>query len=278
MELSEIDRIEADLARTRERMRVRLNELGHHLAPRQMVDDALVRFRGGRGADFTDDLIGRAKANPLPAGIAGVAIAWLMAGRNRPVPESRGRPVIAVSPQPVGRESPIVSERPEVQPATGGRDRHSADTFINTGIRPMTRSNRSTISSVTANPFALGAAAALVGIIAGALIPTLRKEEEALGSVATKLRVAGRDLAQDVVDHGGQVVEETLAAAKGSADSHGLSGAKPVGELFADVKSGALAEDVRQVAHDTLQAGRDSTQTHLAGTTETAKPEAGTKA
>ncbi|WP_267382442.1 MULTISPECIES: hypothetical protein [unclassified Sphingomonas] len=142
----------------------------------------------------------------------------------------------------------------------------------------MTRSNRSTISSVTSNPFALGAAAALVGIIAGALIPTLRKEEEALGSVATKLRVAGRDLAQDVIDHGGQVVGETFAAAKGSADAHGLSGAKPVGELFADVKSGALAKDIRQVAHETLQAGRDSTETHLAATTETVQSEADTKA
>ena len=64
----------------------------------------------------------------------------------------------------------------------------------------MANSTHGKISSVTGNPFALGATAALVGIIAGALIPTLRKEEEALGSVATKLRVAGRDLAQDVVE------------------------------------------------------------------------------
>ncbi|WP_267382443.1 MULTISPECIES: DUF3618 domain-containing protein [unclassified Sphingomonas] len=89
MDTSEIDRIEADLARTRERIRIRLNELRHHLTPRQMVDDAFVRFRGGQGGDFTDDVIGRVKANPVPAGIAGLAIAWLMAGKTEVASQSR---------------------------------------------------------------------------------------------------------------------------------------------------------------------------------------------
>ena len=139
----------------------------------------------------------------------------------------------------------------------------------------MAHSTNRTLATVTGNPFALGAAAALVGIIAGALIPTLRKEEEALGSVATKLRVAGRDLAQDVVDRGGHVVEDTIGAAKGSADAHGLSAAKPIGAMFADVKSGALAEDVKQVAQDALQAGRDSAQAHMSAGTEKSNADAG---
>ena len=127
----------------------------------------------------------------------------------------------------------------------------------------MTQSTSGMISKVIGNPFALGAAAAVVGVVVGALFPTLRKEEEALGSMATKLRVAGRDLAQDVVDRGGHVVDDAIGAAKGSADAHGLSAAKPIGEVFTDVKSGALAHDVREVAQETLQAGRDSAQTHL---------------
>ena len=127
----------------------------------------------------------------------------------------------------------------------------------------MAQSTSGMISKVTGNPLALGAAAAMVGVVVGALFPTLRREEEALGSVATKLRTAGRDLAQDVVDRGGHVVEDAIGAAKGSADAHGLSAAKPIGEVFADVKSGALAHDVREVAQETLHAGRDSAQTHL---------------
>ena len=129
------------------------------------------------------------------------------------------------------------------------------------------------ISSFTGNPFVLGAAAAVVGIIAGALIPTLRKEEEALGSVASKLRVAGCDLAQDVVDRSGHIVEDTLGAVKVSADAHGLSGAKPIGEVFADVKSGALVQDVKHVAQETLQAGRESTHAHLLDTVDKPHPD-----
>ena len=132
----------------------------------------------------------------------------------------------------------------------------------------MAQSTSSMISKVSGNPFALGAAAAVVGVVVGALFPTLRKEEEALGPVATKLRAAGRDLAQDVVDRGGHIVEDAIGAAKGSADAHGLNADKPIGEMFADVKSGALAHDVREVAQDTLQAGRDSVKTHLSDATE----------
>jgi len=270
----EIARIEGDLARTRERMAGRLDELQQHLVPRQMLNDALVRLRGGRGADFTDDLVSRVKANPLPAGIAGVAVAWLMASKRALPTSNRARPPIAISTRPAGsgiaEEVRDLTLRTSVTvTVTGGA------TSPSTGTRPMANPTRSKISSVTGNPFALGAAAALVGIIAGALIPTLRKEEEALGSVATKLRVAGRDLAQDVVDRGGHVVEDTLGAVKGSADAHGLSSAKPIGEVFADVKSGALVEDVKHVAQEALQAGRDSAQTHLSGTGDKSQPDVG---
>ena len=52
----EIARIEGGPARTRARMATRIDELQRHLTPRQMLNDALVGIRGGRGADFTDDL------------------------------------------------------------------------------------------------------------------------------------------------------------------------------------------------------------------------------
>ena len=120
-------------------------------------------------------------------------------------------------------------------------------------------------ASVAGNPFALGAIAALVGIVAGALLPVSEQEEAALGSTATKLRTAGRDLAQDVVDRGGRVATDTLEAIKGSANAHGLTTDKPIGELLADVKSGDLLGNVKQVAQETLQAGKDSAQTHIAG-------------
>ena len=50
-DLTETDRIERDLARTRARMDSRLDELQDHLTPKQMLNDAFAYFRGGDGAD-----------------------------------------------------------------------------------------------------------------------------------------------------------------------------------------------------------------------------------
>jgi hypothetical protein len=92
-ELSETDRIEADLARTRARMDSRLDELQDHLTPKQMLNDAFSYFRGGSGADFTGDLIARAKNNPVPVALAGIGIAWLMASNSdSPSPKPKLKP------------------------------------------------------------------------------------------------------------------------------------------------------------------------------------------
>lgn len=326
VELTETDRIERDLARTRARMDGRLDELQEHLTPKQMVNDAFAYFRGGDGADFTTDLVTRVKANPLPVALAGIGIAWLMAsGRASAAPhhvphqahqdlearlryaegnvhraddddddsyasrldEARGSIVgVARTASDTGAsyaqriKDAVASATQSAREKTHDINAGASDAFarigdsankhgaaLQEGTQIMARSARDTLSSVTSNPFALGAIAAVVGAVAGALIPTLDEEEAALGSVATKVRTAGRDLAQDVVDRGGRVANETLAAVKDSADAHGLTSDKPVGELLSDVKSGDLVGNVKQVAQETLQAGKDSAQTHLTGST-----------
>lgn len=136
-------------------------------------------------------------------------------------------------------------------------------TKIQEGTQTMARSTSNVLSSVTSNPFALGALAAVVGLVAGSLIPTSDEEEHALGSVATKLRTSGRDLAQDVVDRGGRIASDTLGAVKDSAEAHGLTSGKPIGEVLSDVKSGALVDQVKHVANETLQAGKDSAHARI---------------
>ena len=326
VELTETDRIERDLARTRARMDGRLDELQEHLTPKQMVNDAFAYFRGGNGADFTTDLVTRVKANPLPVALAGIGIAWLMAsGRTSAAPnsvphqpyadfdarlryaegnvhraadddhdsyasrldEARGSVVgVARTASDTAAsyaqrvKDAVASAAQSARGKTHDINAGAGDAFarigdtankhgaaLQEGTQTMARSARNTLSSVTSNPFALGAIAAVVGAVAGALIPTLDEEEAALGSVAAKVRTAGRDLAQDVVDRGGRVANETLAAVKDGADAHGLTSDKPVGELLSDVKSGDLVGNVKQVAQETLQAGKDSAQTHLAGST-----------
>ena len=323
-QLSETDRIEHDLAATRARMDSRLDELQDHLNPKQMLNDAFAYFRGGEGADFTNDLVTRARANPLPVALVGVGIAWLMASSRssaepvRPVPighgddfearlraaegsvqrfdhddddsyatrldDARGK-VVGVARDASDTASSyaqrirdaVASAAQSVREKSHDLTAGASDAFgrigdgaadrgasLQEGTHSMAQTGRSTLASVASNPFALGAVAALVGIVAGALLPTSDQEEAALGSAATKLRTAGRDLAQDVVDRGGRIATDTLEAVKGSAEAHGLTTDKPVGELLADVKSGDLLGNVKQVAQETLQAGKDSAQTHIA--------------
>jgi ElaB/YqjD/DUF883 family membrane-anchored ribosome-binding protein len=325
-ELAETDHIERDLARTRARMDRRLDELGDHLTPKQMLNDAFAYFKGGNGADFTQDVIGKVKANPLPVVLTGIGIAWLMASSNRPassISTTARQPDIAArlrdaeagivqGPDEHGDEhaSRLDEARGKVLGITKGASdtasdyaqriklavvsatqsaretRHDLSAHASTaassmsgqaqrsgqaitqGMGNMARSTRDTFASVTANPFALGAIAAVAGLVAGALIPATEQEERALGETATRLRTAGRDLAQDVVDRGGQVASEALGAVKESAQAHGLTTDKPIGDVAAELKSGALVDAVKDVASETLDAGKASAQTHFASAPE----------
>ena len=326
-DMSEADRIERDLAKTRARMDHRLDELQTHLTPKQMLNDAFASFRGGEGADFTNDLIGKIKANPIPVALAGIGIAWLMASSSHPagssigqtpkkpspygddlearlrlaegnvdrsahddddsysgrLDEARGKVLgltrdasdtaasyatrvkdaVAATMQSVRETSHDLTSSTSSTLGQLGDRVSSHGTKIQEGTQTMARSTSNVLSSVTSNPFALGALAAVVGLVAGSLIPTSDEEEHALGSVATKLRASGRDLAQDVVDRGGRIANDTLGAVKDSAEAHGLTSGKPIGEVLSDVKSGALVDQVKHVANETLQAGKDSAHARI---------------
>jgi ElaB/YqjD/DUF883 family membrane-anchored ribosome-binding protein len=328
-DLKDTDQIEADLARTRARMDSRLDQLQDHLTPKQMVNDAFAYFRGGDGADFTNDLVTRVKANPLPVALVGVGVAWLMASKHTGSParnvaaghdldarirfaegqvvrttdededrytarvhDARGK-VLGVARDAsdtaasyaqrlkdalsAGRDGARRSSHDLSQQAGNVYNRLSdtaakSGSAFQKGTQTMAGSARDTLSSLASNPFALGAIAAVVGAVAGSLLPTLEQEEAALGATATKLRTAGRDLAQDIVDRGGRVANETLDAVKDSASAHGLTSDKPVGDVVADLKSGDLLGQVKEVAQDTLKAGQDSANKHLAGETESSQP------
>ncbi len=71
-------RIERDLDQTRARLGGHLSELQDRLSPGQVLDDAMAYFRGSEGADFGRNLLDSVRANPLPAALTGIGLAWLM--------------------------------------------------------------------------------------------------------------------------------------------------------------------------------------------------------
>lgn len=286
------DQIERDLAQTRARMDRRLDELGERLAPNQLVNDALAHVSGGDGADFAATLIAKAKANPIPAALAGVGIAWLMASSGS---KTRGEPDLPTRLR--SAETAVVrldDEHPDihasrVDDARGqvlGIARTASDTAasysqrIKDAVASAGEAARRTshdlgdraaaltgtsggARALAGSPLAMGAGAALVGLIVGALVPLSDSEEEALGGFADQLRSQGRDLAQQAVDRGAEVAGEALGAAKDSAQAHGFTADKPVGELLGDLRSGDLADHVKQAGHEVLDAGKDSLQAKL---------------
>lgn len=297
---TDTDRIEHDLAETRARMDRRLDELGTKLAPNQLVNDALAQVSGGDGADFAETLIAKARANPLPAALAGIGIVWLLASsqnRRGTAPDLPTR--LRSAEAGVVR---LADEHPDVHAsriddARGqvlGIARDSADTAhtyaqrIKEAMAATSEAVRETSldlrrqasqalgslrdrngggggSSPFGSPIVIGAAAALIGIIAGALLPVSGQEEQALGSLAGRVRAKSRDLAQTVVDRGAQVAGDAIGAARESAQAHGLTADKPTGELLGDLKSGELLRHAKAAAQEVAAAGKDSLQAQLGG-------------
>ena len=91
---SDSGRIERDLDETRSRLGAHLDELQDKLSPGQVLDDLMSYFRGSEGAAFGQNLVANIRANPMPAAITGVGLAWLMASNPRGAakPGDRRRP------------------------------------------------------------------------------------------------------------------------------------------------------------------------------------------
>ena len=98
-ENADTDQIEQDLARTRARMDERLDALQDKMSPAQLVNDAFSHIGGNDGGAFTENLIIRAKANPLAVALVGVGFAWLM--MPNPRTGARGLSVYATRTQVV---------------------------------------------------------------------------------------------------------------------------------------------------------------------------------
>lgn len=303
---NDTDQIEQDLAQTRARMDRRLDQLGDRLAPNQLVNDALAHVTGGDGADFAQILIAKAKANPVPAALAGIGIAWLMASsQDRQAKagndlSSRLRAAEANVVQLHDEHTDVHASR--LDDARGqvlGVARSASDTSASYAQRikdavasagdslvetshDLQNSTSSTVNRVAGwirgkgqegdqtgspitNPVVLGTAAALVGLVAGALIPVSDEEERALDSFAGTLKAKGRDLAQDVVNRGAQVAEDTLDAVKDSAQTYGLTADKPIGDLVGELKSGELLSHAKQAARQVADTSKESVQSQMSG-------------
>ncbi|MGN6167195.1 MAG: DUF3618 domain-containing protein [Solirubrobacteraceae bacterium] len=98
------------------------------------------------------------------------------------------------------------------------------------------------------NPLGLAVGAAAAGFLAGMLIPSTRVEDERLGPVADQVKEQAQQTAQEALEHGKQVAQETAHAATESvkeASDH-------VKETVQQTAQ-AHAEELKQSAQDSAQ-------------------------
>lgn len=69
--------LEREVAAQRDRVEARIGEIKDRLSPGQLLDEALSYTRHG-GAHFASNLAQQVSANPLPAALVGVGLAWLI--------------------------------------------------------------------------------------------------------------------------------------------------------------------------------------------------------
>ena len=116
-------RIERDLDETRSRLGTHLSELQDRLSPGQILDDLMGYFRSSEGAAFGQNLVANVRANPMPAAITGIGLAWLMASNPRAGAVPPGS-VSAAGLQHYGRENHAATMT-RVSEAEQGVTRHS---------------------------------------------------------------------------------------------------------------------------------------------------------
>lgn len=69
--------LEREVSAQREKVEARISEIKDKLSPGQLLDEALSYTKHG-GAHFASNLGGQISANPLPAALVGIGLAWLI--------------------------------------------------------------------------------------------------------------------------------------------------------------------------------------------------------
>lgn len=111
--------LEREVDEQRNRVEERIGEIRDRLSPGQLLDEALSYSKNG-GANFASNFAQQVTANPIPAALVGIGLAWLM-GSNTSGPSYRP------APQPSWRRDE--DDHPYARIASGGlrRTKHAAD-------------------------------------------------------------------------------------------------------------------------------------------------------
>jgi ElaB/YqjD/DUF883 family membrane-anchored ribosome-binding protein len=220
--------IMAEINRTRAEMDQTLNAIEQRLTPGQLVDQGLDYLKNSGAREYASNLAGSVKTHPLPATLAGIGIAWLMAVGNKPA-----------QPDSAANDSAGIGERMQSVKDSAGSAAQSAKEKLGTGMQSakegasqlgdsarqqLDRARDNWDYMLREHPLVLGAVGLAIGAVAAAMAPRTRKEDELMGGTRDKLvdqaKQAGSEKIEQVKQAAGAVKESVKdpGAAQGKSD------------------------------------------------------------
>jgi hypothetical protein len=201
------ERIERELAETRESIDSTVEELGERLAPSQLVDDAknYVKETAMRGANT---LWSRVNENAVPLAMIGGGLMWMM--------RSDGRGSHAYGPRAggtygarAGATAGHLTDRVrETASDLGEKASEMGESAMHATRRVQEQARNRFDQMREEQPLLLGLASLALGAVVGGLIPTTRREEELLGETRDQVVEAAAEAARTKAEQARRALED----------------------------------------------------------------------
>lgn len=257
--------IEADLDRTRTQMSTTLEALQHKLAPNEMFDQALGYFRASGASEFSENFKQSIAQNPMPVGLVGVGLAWLMLSGRRDgsvrasgLGETAGNKASGLASTARGKTQAVASGVKDM--ASSSRERmHQLSHGVSSGASHLgevgrqsaVRAKRGLEYLVHEQPLVLGAVGAVLGAAVAATLPHSRREDELMGEVRDQFVESARAKGKAQAEKARQIAKSARDAAREQADREGLT-AESVSDKLQEGrdKAARVAEAASNAAKD----------------------------
>ena len=227
-----------EINQTRAEMDDTLSAIEYRLTPGQLLDQGLDYLKSSGAREYAANLGSSVKTNPMPATLAGIGIAWMMAvGSRSPAPQDDGSGVgIGESMRSTGES--VGQGLQSARDSVGERVQSAKQTLMG-GMQSakehasqLRGSARATVDSareswdyvLREHPLVLGAIGLALGAVVAAAAPRTRKEDELMGE-------ARDDLMERAKQAGGEKLDPVTSAAKDAvARDVEASGLTPKGD------------------------------------------------
>jgi len=240
--------IRAGIDDTRERISQDLDEIGERLNPRHVKDQVkdgireatigrvedMAREAGDRLNEVSGGLVQTIKANPVPAAMAGVGLAWLFMSRGstgaRPQQGgyrySSGRTDYEYNPRAdsyeasqsrFGGTTEVVKDK--VDGAT-----EKAQELVSQAADTSSAQVRRLEDTFFENPVAVGLAVMAAGLAVGLVLPETAPERRITRNLGTQIADKVSDVAQETKEKAQHVADRAIEETKVAAREEGLTG------------------------------------------------------